>query len=69
VHIFGDIIQIPSLKKHEPTMSSDDYSDQDVPDSNGSDLENSPSILKKNLMLMFQLYKMFQLVILHSGHS
>jgi hypothetical protein len=50
-------------------MSSDDYSDQDVPDSNGSDLENSPSILKKNLMLMFQLYKMFQLVILHSGHS
>jgi hypothetical protein len=32
------------LKKKKPMFSSDDYSDQDVPDSSGSDLENSPSI-------------------------
>jgi hypothetical protein len=32
------------FKKKKPMFSSDDYSDQYVPDSSGSDLENSPSI-------------------------
>ncbi|KAK4003967.1 hypothetical protein OUZ56_005712 [Daphnia magna] len=36
------IQQLSTLE--EPMLSSDDYSDQDIPDSSGSDLENSPSL-------------------------